>query len=200
METTGMQSQYQPPQPPKSSTYTQPTNPVSQTPSEATEGHKEQRHQGDPTPRITRGASSKPSTSGHQTQQKTMQRHGDVDTEYGVEQQPNEGSIAHAVEGKSQQSRQRVQAGAHAGAVGAAQGPGAPGYGYGEGPDQLADLNRKTEEHERLLGEKVGRTPPGPEGEVAERERLRERKLQEDRELRPKDVVAEATGAPAVGR
>lgn len=137
----------------------------------------------------------------------------DVDTEYGIEQQPGEGDIARAVEGHS---RGRMQAGAHAGAVGSAWGPGMPGTGagigigtgtgtetgMGEGESDTADLGRKEEEHWRILGEKVGRSPGGEDGEaeLAERERVREKKLRQDRELRPKDVVKEATGDPVVGR
>ncbi|KAL3474820.1 hypothetical protein BJX99DRAFT_172690 [Aspergillus californicus] len=193
----------QPPQPPKESAYTQSSNPVTHNPSETTTAKTEQRSFGDPTPSITRGASSNPSTAStlanasnrHKTQLEEMQRSGDVDTEYGIEQQPAEGSIAQAVEG---QSRHRMQAGAHAGAVGNAQGPGAPASG--EGVSNLADLDRKREDHERILGDRVGKSPPVPDGASAEREEVRARKLKLDRELRPGDVVREVTGDPVVGR
>ncbi|KAL4920788.1 hypothetical protein BDW62DRAFT_198671 [Aspergillus aurantiobrunneus] len=194
----------QPSQPPKQSAYTQASNPVKHSPYETAQSHAhEQRSYGTAPASITRGASSKPSTSQsllaeqqrHQASLRAMQREGDVDTEYGVEEQPDEGAIARAVE---DHSRHRMQAGAHAGAVGTAQGPGAPAVG--EGVDTMADLARKREEHARILGERVGRTPPVPDGETAERERLRVRKLRENRELHVGDVVREATGDPVVGR
>lgn len=194
----------QPSQPPKESAYTQSANPVTHSPYETKQSQeREQRSYGTPPGLITRGASSKPSTNEtilaakhrHEASLKAMQAEGDVDTDYGVEQQPNEGAIAHAVE---DHSRHRMQAGAHAGAVGTAQGPGMPAHGEGE--DTMAHLDRKGEEHRRILGERVGRSPPVPDGETAEREKLRERKLKEDRELHVGDAVREATGSPVVGR
>ncbi|KAL2860943.1 uncharacterized protein BJX67DRAFT_318599 [Aspergillus lucknowensis] len=201
-----------PPQPPKESTYTQHENPISHNPSEIREQRQQQeadqhqhrdrhRHRGDAPERITRGASSLPSTDAsasvtNTAQHRREQREGDIDPEYGVEQQPDEGAIARAVGG---QSRHRgAQAGAHAGPVGSARGPGAPGFG--EGDDTMADLDRKAEGHRRILGERVGRTPPVPDGETVEREALRERKLREDTEVRPAEVVGEVTGKPVVGR
>ncbi|KAL2817453.1 hypothetical protein BDW59DRAFT_133272 [Aspergillus cavernicola] len=201
--TTATTRDEQPSQPPKESTYTQPSNPITHVPSETTQPRELERKQGDPTPKITRGASSTPSTANmlsdiktrHQAQLSAMQNRGDVDTDYGVEQQPNEGAIAHAVEG---QSRLRAQAGAHAGAVGTAQGPGAPAYG--EGVDTMADLGRKTDEHYRILGDRVGRMPGGSDGNGDVEMTGRERKLKQDRELHPADVVMEVTGDPVVGR
>lgn len=52
----------------------------------------------------------------------------DIDTEYGVERHP--GDIATAIEGKGGINRE--QAGAHAGPVGSAEGPEAPGFGRKE--------------------------------------------------------------------
>ncbi|KAL4942795.1 hypothetical protein BDV06DRAFT_156212 [Aspergillus oleicola] len=198
-------TQNQPSQPPKESAYTQSTNPVSHNPTE--NAASEQRFQtstyGTAPSTITRGASSQPSNEStlsardqkHASSLSAMQREGDIDTEYGVEEQPSEGSIAHAVEG---QSRHRVQAGAHAGAVGSAQGPGAPPKGEGE--SNLSNLEEKTQLHEQILGDRVGRSPPAPDGVSVENERVRERKLEQDRELHPKDVVEGATGEPVVGR
>ncbi|KAL4786255.1 hypothetical protein BJX76DRAFT_129815 [Aspergillus varians] len=198
----------QPPsQPPKQAAYTQSSNPVTHSPYEIAQSKREQAHHPygatrDPAS-PTRGASSLPSTNEsllaverrHAASLKAMQEEGDVDTEYGVEQQPSEGDIAHAVE---DHSRHRMQPGAHAGAVGSAQGPGAPAYGEGE--DTMAHLDRKAREHMRILGERVGRSPPVPDGETAERERLRERKLREERDLHPGDVVREVSGSPVVGK
>ncbi|KAJ0427201.1 hypothetical protein BJY00DRAFT_9863 [Aspergillus carlsbadensis] len=200
-------STQQPPQPPKESAYTQSSNPVTHNPKEQRDQRTQLSNYGNPVSSITRGAGSKPSTN--PTIQNTSQRHdeslnamrreGDVDLDYGVEQQPNEGAIANAVEG---QSRRRVEdeahrAGAHAGPVGRAQGPGAPAFG--EGVTTLENLDEKGEEHKRILGERVGRTPPL----ASEEERLedgRERKLKQDRKLHPADVVGKATGDPVVGR
>ncbi|KAL4806343.1 hypothetical protein BDV18DRAFT_160410 [Aspergillus unguis] len=201
-------SSTQPPQPPKQSAYTQSSNAVSHNPAETSE--QRSHTYGTPPDAITRGASSIPSTQNtlaateqkHAASQNAMAREADVDTQYGVEQQPSEGDIAQAVEGHS---RHRVQAGAHAGAVGSAQGPGMPGRNEGE--SNLKDLGRKEEEHWKILGERVGRSPGVEndheiegEGELAERERVRQRKLRQDRELHPKDAVQEATGDPVVGR
>ncbi|KAL5338892.1 hypothetical protein BJX70DRAFT_184650 [Aspergillus crustosus] len=194
-----------PPQPPKQSAYTQSSNPVSQNPSESNQSFEQRTptigSYGTAPASITRGASSNPSTSQPQQKQpkpssaqQTSTSSIEQDPEYGVEQQPTEGDIAHAVEANS---RHRLQAGAHAGPIGSAQGPGAPAYG--EEPDQLADLDRKTDEHFRILGERVGRTPP-VEGDEAEREKLRERKLKEDRELHPGEAVGQVSGGGVVGR
>ncbi|KAL2841904.1 hypothetical protein BJY01DRAFT_6648 [Aspergillus pseudoustus] len=204
MQTTSTQ---QPPQPPKESAYNQPSNPVSHNPIEQRDQRSQPSNYGNPVPSIIRGAGSKPSTNS--TTQKTSQRHSDslnamhreadVDIDYGVEQQPNEGAIANAVES---QSRHKIedrahQAGAHAGPVGRAQGPGAPAFG--EGVTTLENLDEKGEEHRRILGERVGRTPPGG-SEEERREEGRERRLRQDRELHPADVVGEATGDPVAGR
>ncbi|KAL4900705.1 hypothetical protein BDW74DRAFT_92177 [Aspergillus multicolor] len=204
-----MSTTSQPSQPPKQSAYIQPSNPVTHNPSESKTTEQRSHQYGTAPATITRGASSTPSNNSslNSTQKakdesgKSLHAHSDVDTEYGVEQQPSEGDIAHAVEGHS---RHRIQAGAHAGAVGSPQGPGAPARG--EGVSNLQDLDRKAEEHQRILGERVGRSPEPPYddgmggGESAEREKVRERKLRQDRELHPKDVVQEATGEPVVGR
>ncbi|KAL6234785.1 hypothetical protein BDW75DRAFT_211476 [Aspergillus navahoensis] len=197
-----MSTASQPPQPSKQSAYMQPSNPVTHNPSESRQTEQRSHTYGTAPASITRGASSNPSNPSDlssvydkiEKSGKSLHTHSDVDTEYGVEQQPSEGAIAAAVEGHS---RHRAQAGAHAGAVGTAQGPGMPARG--EGVSNLQDLDRKAEEHQRILGDRVGRTPP-LEGEEVERENLRERKLRQDRELHPSDAVREATGDPVVGR
>ncbi|KAB8265355.1 hypothetical protein BDV32DRAFT_144645 [Aspergillus pseudonomiae] len=161
-------------QPPKSTTYTQPQNPISQTPLEQ---HKQRaRHHGDNVPTITRGPQSRPSNSDalsalNQTrkqQQRDLHFAADVDRQYGAEQQPNEGSIAANVEGKN--ARARGQAGAHAGPVGSALGPGYPASASaaaaaaaGDG-GEVRELGRK-EEHKWMLGERVGRSPTEPDGD-----------------------------------
>ncbi|PYI28730.1 hypothetical protein BP00DRAFT_428149 [Aspergillus indologenus CBS 114.80] len=200
----------QPAQPPKEAGYKQASNPVTQTPSEqrAPAQQPSTRQRGDPTSSITRRtADSRPAddsrlrqlNADREQEREALHRAGsDVDLEYGVEQQPAEGEIAHAVAKTSGRARARAQAGAHAGAVGSAGGPGGPGYEKG----LAADLDRKAEEHERVLGERVGQSPAEPDDEgrvLAEREAVRERKLKQDRELDVKGAVSRGTGDPVVG-
>ncbi|KAI9037439.1 uncharacterized protein KD926_000318 [Aspergillus affinis] len=195
----------QPPQPPKQAAYNA-QNPVTQNPVEQrTSLHNhgqlhEGRRYGDSVPPIIRGAESSPSNPSalsqiqkrHEQERTKMQNAPDVDLEYGVEQQPREGDIVAAVKGGGR----REQAGAHAGAVGSLPGPGYTQYGE---KGLTADMGRKREEHDRVLGERVGQSPPEPIGETAEREALRQRKLEEERELDVKGAVHEATGDPVVG-
>ncbi|KAJ5625415.1 hypothetical protein N7510_001724 [Penicillium lagena] len=203
METRNQSNQ--PGQPPKQATYTQASNPVSQTPQEQRAPTEPVRHYGDAPGSITRRtADSKPSSDEerarldgkHQQQQRSLQNSPNVDLGYGVEQQPAEGYIADAVHRKGM-GMQRAQAGAHAGPVGSAAGPGHPGQG-GE-RDLTADMGRKQEQHDKMLGDRVGRSPPAPDHEVAEREAVRERKLKQDESLDVKGTVKEATGDPVVG-
>lgn len=180
-------------QPPKQASYYQPNNPISHTPQEH---HQSQRHRGDPVPIIShRDASPKPADNKRQqARRRGKQGAAGVDLEYGVEQQPSEGSIAEAVEHKG--TRARTQAGAHAGPVGSAYGPGDSGFGVEK--SLVSDLDRKREEHDQVLGDRVGKSPPDP-GE-AETEMVRQQKLKLDERLDVKDVVHEATGDPVVGR
>ncbi|KAL3467337.1 hypothetical protein BJX64DRAFT_283658 [Aspergillus heterothallicus] len=204
MQTSSTQ---QPPQPPKESAYNQSNNPVSHNPVEQHDQPSGPSNHGNPVSSITRGAGSKPSTNSttqnvsqrHNDSLNAMRREGNVDIDYGVEQQPNEGAIANAVEGQSRHAIEdrAHQAGAHAGPVGRAQGPGAPAFG--EGVTTLENLDRKGEEHQQILGERIGRTPPGG-SEEERREEGRERKLRQDRELHPANVAGEATSNPVVGR
>jgi hypothetical protein len=60
-------------------------------------------------------------------------------------------------------------------------------------------MGRKQEQHEKMLGDRVGRSPPTPDHEATERETVRERKLKLDESLDIKDAVKEATGEPVVG-
>ncbi|PYI09666.1 hypothetical protein BO78DRAFT_32042 [Aspergillus sclerotiicarbonarius CBS 121057] len=198
-----MQTRHQAAQPPKQAAYNQSSNPVDRTPYEQRVPQHQTRQRGDPISSITRNANSHPSNdealrrlnAEREQEQRAMQNASDVDTEYGVEQQPAEGDIAHAVEGKSAEARARAQAGAHAGPVGSAMGPGDPGYEKGE----AADLDRKREAHDQMLGDRVGQSPPEPDGETVERGALRERKLRQDRELDVQGAVSEGSGGAVVG-
>ncbi|KAJ5273626.1 hypothetical protein N7478_008751 [Penicillium angulare] len=192
----------QPAQPPKQAAYAQSSNPVSHTLGEQRESTAPIRHHGDP-PMIKRTAHSKPSSDEararlderHRLEQKQMQNALDVDLEYGVEQQPSEGYIADSVKRKGM-GLYGAQAGAHAGSVGSSHGPGHPGFG--EERDLAADMDRKMVEHERFLGDEIGRSPPEPEYDVAEREAVRQNKLQRDKELDVEEAVKDATGNSVV--
>lgn len=196
----------QPHQPPKQAAYTQASNPVSLTPQEQQTRAQPARQYGDALASITRRtADSTPSNDEararlqeqHRKEQREMQNAPSTDLEYGVEQQPAEGYIADTVERKGM-GMKRAQEGAHAGPVGSAIGPGHPGFG--EERDLAADLGRKQEEHERILGDRVGQSPSEPDQEAAEREAVRYRKLRQDENLDVKDTVKEATGEPVAGR
>lgn len=190
----------QPAQPPKEATYAQASNPVSQTPSEQ-RAPVPSRQYGDPTASITRGPSSQPSNdearahldAQHQQERKQMQRSSDVDLEYGVEQQPAEGYIADSVVRKGM-GMQRAQAGAHAGPVGSAAGPGHPGFG--DERDFAANMDQKRTDHDRILGDKIGRSPAGPDYDVAEREAVREGKMKRNEEV--EEALKESSGTPVV--
>ena len=192
----------QPAQPPKQAAYEQDSNPVSQTPSEQRETPPPTRQYGDPTASITRGPSSQPSNDEARARPATQHRQGhaqtqrasNVDLEYGVEQQPAEGYIADSVQRKGM-GTQRAQAGAHAGPVGSAAGPGHPGFG--EERDLAANMDQKRAEHDWLLGDKVGRSPAGPDGDVVEREDVRECKLKRNEEV--EGALKEDSGTPVVG-
>ncbi|KAL4892565.1 hypothetical protein BDV59DRAFT_43528 [Aspergillus ambiguus] len=204
-----VQHHNQPSQPPKQAAYDSPQNPVTHSPYEQQHPSQPKRQYGDPVPAISRrSASSKPSSdeamahllADRRREQREMRNSPDVDLEYGVEQQPNEGDIAYAVEHRSDEARKRAQAGAHAGPVGSAYGPGHPAYHPGgEEREYAADLARKKQEHDRVLGARASHSPPEPDGETAEREMLRARRLQEQKRLHVKDAVHEATGEPVVG-
>lgn len=189
----------QPEQPPKQAPYYQSTNPISQTPLEQQNQNPPQRQRGDPVPMNRRTVNSDPSNDEtlarrrEQKQQEQIRKQGkqDVDLEYGVELQPAEGSIAEAVEHKG--TRSRTQAGAHAGPVGSAYGPGYSGFG--EERNHASDLGRKKEEHDRVLGDRIGQSPSEPDGEM-----VRQQKLKLDEQLDVKDTVQEATSDPVVGR
>ncbi|KAJ5591992.1 uncharacterized protein N7459_002361 [Penicillium hispanicum] len=202
METRSQRKQ--PEQPPKQAAYSQASNPVSHTPHEQRASAPQTRHHGDSLASITRRtAESKPSSDDararlaeeHQQQQTRTQTSPDVDMDYGVEQQPAEGYIADSVQRKGM-GTQRAQAGAHAGPVGSAAGPGHPGFG--EQGDLAAHMDQKREEHDRLLGDRVGHSPAEPDYDVAEREAVRQRKLKQNENVNVGQAVQEATGSPAV--
>ncbi|KAJ5887121.1 hypothetical protein N7504_011168 [Penicillium tannophilum] len=191
----------QPAQPPKQAAYAQASNPVSHSSQEQRAPEAATRHHGDAPVAITRGADSKPSsdeartrlTEQHRLEQEGMLNSSDVDLEYGVEEQPAEGYIADSVKRKGMGMR-RAQAGAHAGPVGSAGGPGHPGFG--EQRDLAAHMGEKREMHDRMLGEKVGENPP--EHEVADREAARQRKLRQNEHVDVAGAVQEASGDPVV--
>lgn len=188
---------HQPPQPSKEAAYAQASNPVSQTPSEQ-RTPAPARQYGDPTASITRGPSSQPSNdearerleAERRQHRKEMEMSRDVDTEYGIEQQPAEGYIADTVLRKGM-GMQRAQAGAHAAPVGNARGPGHPGFG--EERDLAANMDEKRAEHDRILAE---RNAQSPATDVAERKAVRERKMQENEEI--ERALKESSGTPVV--
>lgn len=200
METRNRSSQ--PAQPPKQAAYAQSSNPVSHNPGEQREAAAPIRHHGDP-PMIKRTMNSKPATDElrarlderQKLEERKKQNAPDVDLEYGVEQQPSEGYIADSV-GRKGMGIERAQAGAHAGPVGSYAGPGHPGFG--EQRDLAADLDRKRVEHDQLLGDEIGRSPPEPEYDVAEREAVRQNKLRRDGEMNVEAAVKDATGNAVV--
>lgn len=190
----------QPPQPPKQEAYAQASNPVSHAPQEQRDS-QQTRHRGDPPATITRSPQSQPSNdeararleSQRQQEKRETQKGSNVDLEYGVEEQPAEGYIADAVERKGMGTK-RAQAGAHAGPVGSAAGPGHPGFG--EQRDLASEMDRKGAEHDRVLGNRVGQSPAPPDTDVAEREAVRQQKLKQDENVDVKKAVNEATGEP----
>lgn len=200
METRNRSSQ--PAQPPKQAAYAQSSNPVSHRPGEQRNPEAPIRHHGDP-PLIKRTVNSNPSSEEararleerHRVEQRRMQNAPDVDLEYGVEQQPSEGYIADSVERKGM-GLYHAQAGAHAGPVGSSHGPGHSGFG--EERNLAADMDRKRVEHDRLLGDEIGRSPPEPEYDVAERETVRQDKLRRDEEVDVEAAVKDATGNSVV--
>ncbi|KAJ5521039.1 hypothetical protein N7463_001492 [Penicillium fimorum] len=202
---TRSQTQAQPSQPPKEAAYTQSSNPVSHTPQE--QRATEDRHHGDTIGTIKRTASSQPSSveararlsAQHQQHEHELHNASDVDLDYGVEQQPAEGYIADTVQVQRKgMGIQRAQAGAHAGPVGSSGGPGHPGFG--EADDLAANLGAKRVEHDRILGDRVGKSPVEPEGEAVEREAVRRRMLEREEKLDVEGAVKQATGDPVVGK
>jgi hypothetical protein len=209
-------SQTNVPQPPKQSAYTQPSNPVSQTPLEQRGQPQTQqlgatsqqslssgttrRGYGDAPAAIHRTANSKPSDDDklaklEQDRQQKLQpeyKRGHIDLEYGIEQQPAEGDIAAAVENSTNSSQgyyKRVQPGAHAGPVGSST----PGFEQ----DTAAQMDRKRAEHDRVLVQKAEKSSDS-EGDEAERRQLRERKLKQNEQLDVKSSVKASTGDPVV--
>lgn len=193
----------QPAQPPKQAAYEQASNPASHRPQEQRAPTQQTRQHGDSLPSITRTADSNPSSDevrarlDAQRQQEKRQRQNasNVDLEYGIEQQPAEGYIADSVERKGM-GMNRAQAGAHAGPVGSAGGPGHPGFG--EQGDLAAGMDQKRKEHDRVLGERVGQSPSAPDNDVAEREAVRQQKLERNENVDAEEAVKKATGEPVV--
>ncbi|EEA23520.1 hypothetical protein TMatcc_002397 [Talaromyces marneffei ATCC 18224] len=233
MDTT---SQTDIPQPSKEAAYTQPSNPVSRNPQEqrrqpnqpsapdsglkyATSGTGSSVRGHDyseaPQKLIHRTADSNPSSDEklaqrrqkHEQETSPEGKRGHVDLEDGIEQQPREGDIAHAVEDNHSESapHQRFQPGVHAGAVGTST----PGFEQ----DTAAQMDRKRAENYRMLGlgreENVSAKSPKYYGDAdkedkvgggveAERTQVREEKLRTDQEVDAKGAVRDATGHVAV--
>jgi hypothetical protein len=193
----------QPSQPPKEAAYAQASNPVEHNPQEQRTSATRSHQYGEASPSIVRGASSRPSNDEAQARldelkrqdKRAMQDHT-VDTEYGVEEQPSEGYIADSVMRKGM-GQERAQAGAHAGPVGSAAGPGHPGSG--DQPDLVAGMDRKRAEHDRMLAEREGKGSAPMDHDVAEREAVRQRKLELDENVDAREAVKQATGDPVVG-
>ncbi|KAJ5937528.1 hypothetical protein N7454_003870 [Penicillium verhagenii] len=198
METRNQPSQ--PAQPPKEAAYAQASNPVSHY---SQEQRASLRQHGDASSAITRDANSNPSNdeararlgAQRSLQQERLYSSPDVDLEYGVEEQPAEGYIADVVERKGM-GMQRARAGAHAGPVGSAGGPGHPGFG--EQRDLAAHMDEKRRDHDRMLSEKIGEDPSDPQYDVAARESTRQRKLRQDEGVDVAGAVGEASGDPVV--
>jgi hypothetical protein len=60
-------------------------------------------------------------------------------------------------------------------------------------------MDEKRAEHDRILGERVGQSPAPPDHDAAEREAVRQRKLQQNESVDAEEAVKEATGDPVVG-
>jgi hypothetical protein len=131
---TRSQTKDQPSQPPKQAAYAQSSNPVTHTPQSNEQAPNRFDTTATQSGTIKRTAESKPSSdeerarlsAQHHQHEQELHNAPDVDLEYGVEQQPAEGYIADTVQRKGM-GMQRAQAGAHAGPVGSAGGPGHPG-------------------------------------------------------------------------
>lgn len=222
-------SQTEVPQPSKESAYTQTSNPVSQTPQEqrgnlskpqqpdssllyATSGigsSLRSHEYGEPPEKlIRRTAESKPSSDAKLAQlvRERSQKmdsegsRGHIDLEYGIEQQPSEGNIAHAVEDDHAETapHQRVQPGVHAGAVGTST----PGFEQ----DTAAQMDRKRAEHDQKLGlgRDAGAKSP-PDLDTAAPSRAgggdgldQKEKARTDRGLDVQGAVRDATGNTVV--
>ena len=223
------------PQPSKESAYTQSSNPISRNPQEqrgqpnqpavpdsslmyATSGtgsSVRRQEYGEAPQAIHRTADSNPSSDEkldelrrqHEQETNPEGKRGHIDLEYGIEQQPREGDIAHAVEDNHSDTapHQRVQPGVHAGAVGTST----PGFEQ----DTAAQMDRKRAEHDRMLGlgkqEEVEAKSPAYYGDTdkedkvgggagTERRQVGQDKLTTDEEVDVKSAVRDATGNIAV--
>ena len=200
------------PEPPKQAAYNQPSNPVSHTPAEQRilsthqqqssqfprQGGRVTRHAGDidvdtaqATPHHPSASSSYPTAATDNTTNTNAKN--DIDIGYGVEQQPDEGYIAHAVRGNTRDNNIN------------STNDDAPREhlegcdGYDEEDDLMAHMGRKRREHDRVLRERVeGSSPRRTDVESAEREALRRRKLEEEERLDVVGAVRRGTGSPVV--
>ncbi|PLN76011.1 hypothetical protein BDW42DRAFT_179611 [Aspergillus taichungensis] len=205
------------PEPPKQAAYNQPSNPVSHTPAEQRilsthqqqqasqpsqflrQGGRVTRHAGDIDVNAAEAtshhhpssSSSYPTAAADNTDTNTNIKN-DIDIGYGVEQQPNEEYIAHAVQGNTRDHNINNT------------NDGSPREhlegcdGYDEEDDLMAHMGRKRREHDRVLRERVERSSPGIDVQSVEREALRRRKLEEEERLDVVGAVRRGTGSPVV--
>ena len=189
-----------PPQPPRQSAYDQPFSQThtDQNPAEAFSSLAGPPHRqyGDPPGAIHRTPGSQPASDaksdrireGRDDERERLREAGrDLDTQYGVEQQPREGDIAAAVQGSDVNvgggHGRRLQPGVHANLdAGLSLEPSA---GQAIRQDTAADLGRKRREHDEGLREKHDEALPSG------RESARAAALQRDAEVDVKGSVAD---------
>ncbi|PKY07160.1 hypothetical protein P168DRAFT_287657 [Aspergillus campestris IBT 28561] len=202
------------PEPPKQAAYNQPSNPVSHTPAEqrilsthqqqpqssqfTRQGGKVTRHAGDIVIDTAKDTSHRPSSSSSPyTTASSANTNADIKNDmnigYGVEQQPNEGYIAHAVEDNSRYNNNNINNIKDDSPREHLEGCD----GYDEEDDLMAHMSRKRREHDRVLRERMEGSSPGADVGCVEREALRRRKLEEER-LDVVGAVRRGTGSPVV--
>ncbi|PLB33248.1 uncharacterized protein BDW47DRAFT_6348 [Aspergillus candidus] len=201
------------PEPPKQAAYNQPSNPVSHTPAEqrilsthqqqpllsqfTRQGARVTRHAGDIDVDAAKDTSHHPSSSSSpypsaSSANTSPDIKNDINIGYGVEQQPSEGYIAHAVKDDSRDNvinnnikddspREHLEG----------------CDGYDEEDDLMAHMGRKRREHDRVLRERLEGSSPGTDVGSVEREALRRRKMEEER-LDVVGAVRRGTGSPVV--
>lgn len=128
------------------------------------------RRRGDNVPAITRHTPSSITAT-----REAYPHSADADSELGAQLQPNEQEASNTAGHKSQETSARAQAGAHAGPVGAAEGPGHPGVA--EARELAADMPRKRAAHNRVLGEQSS------DGSGGERALGKQRGMEQEMEI-----------------
>lgn len=129
------------------------------------------RSRGDNVPAITRHTPSSKTSS-----REAYPQRADAHSGFGAQLQPNEQEAGNTVEDKGQGTSARAQAGAHAGPVGSAEGPGHPGVA--EERELAADMPRKRAEHSRVFGEQSS------DGSGAERALGKQRSMEQETEIK----------------